>query len=127
MSRLHTKVTTLLQTPAADGLYHRGINMSGVIGPLLADQEGSGENLAEALMKEVNVTGIKELAEIPFAFHNINLVPMAKEAKNAEKIEEQFFESVISFARSGNPNHNILPLWSPSTEEEAGYTVRTKG
>ena len=270
------KVTTLLQTPAADGLYHRGINMSGVIGSLLADQEGSGENLAEALMKEVNVTGIKELeeipyallaaaylkvkpvllsegyyvggkphpnefyvgtpdkhgfrketaeiplmvgtvygeffsfaetsydkrglskkegidvvkhvfgedaaekilplytlaysernpvdiltldyifrrptkeyirqrgalndctyaylfnldmpidggrapwhcADIPFAFHNINLVPMAKGAKNAEKIEEQFFESVISFARSGNPNHNILPMWSPSTEEE---------
>ena len=57
-------------------------------------------------------------ADIPFAFHNINLVPMAKGAKNAEKIEEQFFESVISFARSGNPNHNILPMWSPSTEEE---------
>ena len=31
------KVTTLLQTPAADGLFAKGINMSGVIGPVLAD------------------------------------------------------------------------------------------
>ena len=31
------KVTTLLQTPAADGLYAKGINMSGVIGGALAD------------------------------------------------------------------------------------------
>ena len=28
------KVTTLLQTPAADGLFHKGIVMSGVLGRL---------------------------------------------------------------------------------------------
>lgn len=49
------KVTTLLQTPAADGLYAKGINMSGVIGPVLADAVGSGRDLAEALMAELGI------------------------------------------------------------------------
>ncbi|MBQ9411815.1 MAG: carboxylesterase/lipase family protein [Oscillospiraceae bacterium] len=50
-----TKVTALLQSPAADGLYNRGVVMSGVIGPLLADCRGSGRFLAEALMAELGI------------------------------------------------------------------------
>ena len=46
------KVTTLLQTPAADGLFHKGIVMSGVLGRL-ADCTGSGRDCAEALMAEL--------------------------------------------------------------------------
>ncbi|MCM1254418.1 MAG: carboxylesterase family protein [Clostridium sp.] len=62
------KVTTLLQTPAADGLYAKGINMSGVIGgPALMDAQGSGEKLGYALMKELNVADIKELETVPYA------------------------------------------------------------
>lgn len=61
------KVTTLLQTPAADGLIAKGINMSGVIGPMLADQVGSGEELARAMMNELNISTVKELEEIPYA------------------------------------------------------------
>ena len=49
------KVTTLLQSPDADGLYAKGIVMSGVIGPVLADQAGSGRNLAEAMMRQLGV------------------------------------------------------------------------
>ncbi len=49
------KVTTLLQSPAADGLYAKGYVMSGVIGPVLADAVGSGKDLAEALMRELGV------------------------------------------------------------------------
>lgn len=56
------KVTTLLQTPAADGLYAKGINMSGVIGPVLADQKGSGKEFAEAIMRELGILGEKEKA-----------------------------------------------------------------
>ena len=37
------KVTTLLQTPAADGLFAKGIVMSGVIGSTLGDSNGSGK------------------------------------------------------------------------------------
>lgn len=60
------KITTLLQTPAADGLYAKGINMSGVIGPHLADCTGSGEELVCAMMKELNILLIKDLETIPY-------------------------------------------------------------
>ncbi|MBQ3705183.1 MAG: carboxylesterase/lipase family protein [Clostridia bacterium] len=59
------KVTTLLQTPAADGLYAKGINMSGVIG-LLADEKGSGRELAEALMLELGLTSVRELETVDY-------------------------------------------------------------
>ncbi len=61
------KVTTLLQSPAADGLYAKGIVMSGVIGPVLADAEGSGRELAEAVMKELGIRRVKELETVDYA------------------------------------------------------------
>lgn len=61
------KITALLQTPAADGLFQKGINMSGVIGPVLADSKGDGEELAIALMAELGIDGdIKELETTPY-------------------------------------------------------------
>lgn len=60
------KITTLLQTPAADGLYARGINMSGVIGPVLADSTGSGRELGLALMQELGAKEVKELETVPY-------------------------------------------------------------
>ena len=59
------KVTTLLQTPAADGLYARGINMSGVIG-LLGDEKGSGREMAEALMAQLGLSSVKELETVDY-------------------------------------------------------------
>ena len=61
------KVTTLLQSPAADGLYAKGIVMSGVIGPVLADAEGSGRAIAEAVMKEMGLKSVKELETADYA------------------------------------------------------------
>ena len=60
------KVTTLLQSPAADGLYAKGFNMSGVLG-LLDDAKGSGKELAEAMMKELKIKTVRELEEVPYA------------------------------------------------------------
>ena len=60
------KVTTLLQSPGADGLYARGIVMSGVIGPVLADAEGSGKPLAEALLAELGLASVAELETVDF-------------------------------------------------------------
>lgn len=59
------KVTALLQTPAADGLYHRGIVMSGVQGGAMCDSIGSGKEMAEFLMKETGTKSADELASIP--------------------------------------------------------------
>lgn len=61
------KVTTLLQSPEADGLYAKGIVMSGVIGPVLADAEGSGKELAEAVMKELGIRRAKDLETTDYA------------------------------------------------------------
>lgn len=61
------KVTTLLQSPAADGLYAKGIIMSGVIGPVLADAEGSGKELAEAVMRELGIDDVKSLETVDYA------------------------------------------------------------
>lgn len=60
------KVTTLLQTPAADGLFAKGINMSGVIGGSLADCTGSGGKLGRALMEELKVEDVKALETVPY-------------------------------------------------------------
>lgn len=60
------KITTLLQMPAADGLYAKGIIMSGIIGPVLADSEGSGEELVRAMMKELKLTDVKALETVPY-------------------------------------------------------------
>lgn len=274
------KVTTLLQTPAADGLYAKGMNMSGVIGPMLADSRGSGEALVRAMMAQLKITDVKELetvpysalaaaylkvkpqllkegkyvgctphpnayykgspeengfreetahipllvgtvygeftsfaptpydkrrmteeqgaaavaevlgkeaadqllplyrkaypernpvdmlnldflfrlptqqyirlrsslndctysylfnldlpvdggrtpwhcADIPYVFHNTELVPVTQERGVTEKVEEQIFESLMAFARTGNPNHAKLPQWPASTKEEE-YTM----
>lgn len=61
------KVTTLLQTPAADGLYAKGINMSGVISaPDIMDGRGSGERLGHALMEELKIDDVKNLETVPY-------------------------------------------------------------
>ena len=60
------KVTTLLQTPAADGLFAKGIIMSGVIGPVLGDAAGSGKRLGEMLMEELKVEDVKGLETVPY-------------------------------------------------------------
>ena len=41
--------------------------MSGVIGPVLADAEGSGRELAEAVMKELGVRSVKDLETADYA------------------------------------------------------------
>lgn len=59
------KVTTLLQTPEADGLYAKGIVMSGVLGQLLPDSQGDGRDLVAALMSEMGIADVKELETVP--------------------------------------------------------------
>lgn len=59
------KVTTLLQTPAADGLYAKGMVMSGVLG-VLGDAVGSGRELAEAVMAKLGVEDVRALETVSF-------------------------------------------------------------
>ena len=61
------KITTLLQSPKADGLFHRGIIMSGVIGSVLADAQGSGGELVLGMMKELDIREIQGLETVPYS------------------------------------------------------------
>ncbi len=65
------KITALLQSPAADGLYSKGIIMSGIL-DVLADQTGSGRELAEAMMEEMGIQergieGVRRLETADYA------------------------------------------------------------
>lgn len=61
------KVTALLQTPGADGLFHKGIIMSGVQGGALFDCVGSGRKMGEMLLKEAGVSSVRELETMPYS------------------------------------------------------------
>lgn len=79
------KITTLMQTPAADGLYAKGINMSGVVEDLLPDCEGSGKELVQALLNELQLGGVKDLESVSFdrladAYKKVRPI-LAKEGK----------------------------------------------
>ncbi len=66
------KLTVLLQTPAADGLFAKGINMSGVFGPMVSETKGLNEKsggegkLGHALMAELKAKDVKELETVPY-------------------------------------------------------------
>ena len=81
------KITTLMQTPAADGLFHRGLIMSGVINDdVLQDSTGSGKDCVEAIMAELGLKSIKELEKARYvdmaeAYEKVK-GRLAKEGKN---------------------------------------------
>lgn len=63
------KVTGLMQIPEADGLFHRGIVMSGVNdGKLLVPPKSDGRELTEALLQELGIAKGEEekLAVVPY-------------------------------------------------------------
>lgn len=61
------KITALMQTPEADGLFQKGLIMSGVLNTsVLKDSVGSGKYLAEAIMKELKADDVKDLEKIPY-------------------------------------------------------------
>ena len=52
-------------------------------------------------------------AEIPFVFNNIALSEMATGGgRAAQALAEKMSRAWVSFARTGNPNHNGVPEWS---------------
>lgn len=61
------KVLDLMQIPAADGLFHKGLVMSGVGGDeLFAVSRGDGREIVTAMMKELKLSDVKELETIDY-------------------------------------------------------------
>ena len=57
-------------------------------------------------------------ADIPFFFHNVDLVPVANIPGVSEQLQEQIFGMVMAFARTGDPAHAGIPAWPASTEQD---------
>lgn len=63
------KVTSLMQTPAADGLFHKAIVMSGVLAKgFMGVSEGGGRPLVEAMLKELKLSEaeVEKLETLPY-------------------------------------------------------------
>ncbi len=57
-------------------------------------------------------------SEIPFVFHNAERVAVCSGGEDVEKMQENIFESWMSFARTGDPGHPGIPEWKPCTGDE---------
>ena len=61
------KVTDLCQIPAADGLFKRGIVMSGCIEPgIIGKSEGDGSQIVGAMLKELGTEDVSVLETLPY-------------------------------------------------------------
>lgn len=62
------KVRDLLQTPAADGLYHRAIVQSGVIASLAdTPPDQNGREIVTALLQDLGFDSVAQLETVPYA------------------------------------------------------------
>lgn len=120
------KITTLLQTPAADGLFAKGIIMSGVTGSMLADSKGSGEDLAWAMIEELGINGMNEPG-IDVAkgmgidrVRKLETVPYDKLASAYKKVKPEL-EKAGKYV-GGTPHPNAFYKGSP---DENGFRQET--
>ena len=61
-------------------------------------------------------------SDIGFAFHNVDILPYCYSIPYAKRLEKEFCQAVVSFARTGDPNHADLPEWKPSDKDNV-YTM----
>lgn len=57
-------------------------------------------------------------SDIPFFFHNTELVEVCQIPDVRERLETQMFEAFMSFARDGKPKSGSLPEWEPVTPKQ---------
>ena len=62
-------------------------------------------------------------SDIPFVFHNTDLVPVANILEVSDKLESQIFDALISFAKTGNPTHLEIPEWPASKADDEATMV----
>lgn len=60
------KVWTLMQTPAADGLFHKGIVQSGIIHHFMDCGDSDGTEIVKAMMEDLQLKTVRELETVPY-------------------------------------------------------------
>ncbi|HZJ57535.1 MAG TPA: carboxylesterase family protein [Clostridia bacterium] len=108
------KVTGLMQIPEADGLFKRGIVMSGVFdGKIMTQRKGGGERIVTAMMKELNIS--EDEAE------KLETVPYYYLAEAYNKVRPQIAEE--GYYVGGSPLVNDYYLGEPLIK---GHTEHAK-
>ena len=62
-------------------------------------------------------------ADIPYFFHNTQFVPYTQEKGVTERVEKLMFDSLMAFAKTGNPENPEVPKWDASTPETESTLV----
>lgn len=62
-------------------------------------------------------------SDIPFVFHNTELVPAANIPEVSDRLQEQIFGAVMAFARTGKPECEGLPQWPASREDDEATMI----
>ena len=62
-------------------------------------------------------------SEIPFLLHNVERMPAAQIPEVSKRVEKQLSEALISFARTGDPNHSGAEEWPCWTSENPATMV----
>ena len=72
-----------------------------------------------ALVFDINGgTGAWHCADIPFVFHNTELVPAANIEGVSDKLEKEMTGALLALAKNGDPNHPDMPEWKPYTSDD---------
>jgi para-nitrobenzyl esterase len=64
------------------------------------------------------VLGATHGGDIPFAFNNFDLTPMAGNRPENSRMGRIVSEAWVRFAHDGDPNHSDLPRWRPYSQED---------
>ena len=57
-------------------------------------------------------------SDIPYFFGNIEKAPYSNSIPYAEKLQSEMFGAFLAFAKTGDPNHDGMKHWDPSTETQ---------
>lgn len=57
-------------------------------------------------------------SDIPFFFHNTELVPVSQIPGVTKRVENEIFDSIMAFAHTGNPSNPRVGEWQASTPHQ---------
>ena len=62
-------------------------------------------------------------ADIPYIFHNIDRVPCYGFGEVSDRLQDEMSGALVSFAYTGDPNHEGMAQWRPYTKDDKATMV----